>query len=313
MKTCLRCGKDFKRLDRHLTNQNPCKLKYLDLQPNEILKDYERYLVDFKKLLDEKYQCEYCNKFYKSQSSYITHRNHVCKLNPNKVPSKIQTTHDTDDVNSSNHGSNYNNYNNNGIINNTINNITNNVTNNNVNIENINNITYVLNNFGEEAPISVHELVTILNKCIRENRMDDILPMYVKKRWIENEFNRNVNVTDASRGIAEVYVNKEWEKQFLTDVIEKIRTKSTKDIRQYLIEVMKQLQEKHGEEYKNIPYVTRMNKVGAHMSYNDKLPEVYKKTDKNIKLELLNGRKKVRQTWAEIIENDTEIPCIENL
>ena len=54
-------------------------------------------------------------------------------------------------------------------------------------------------------------------------------------------------------------------------------------------------------------HVEKMNKVGAHMGYNDKLLEVQKKTDKNIKLELINGRKKVRKTWTEILENDDDI------
>lgn len=113
-----------------------------------------------------------------------------------------------------------------------------------------------------------------------------------------------MNVKDASRNMAEIYVNKEWEKRFLTDVIEKIRTKSTKDIREYLISVMKHLQEEHGEKYTKIPYVERMNKVGRHLEYSNKIPEIQKKADKNIKMELINGRDKVRKTKKNLIEQD---------
>jgi len=167
-----------------------------------------------------------------------------------------------------------------------------------------NSVTIVLQNFSEESPISVHDLVTILNQCVKNNKLDDILPMYVKKRWIDYESNRTVNVKDASRNMAEIYVNKEWEKRFLTDVIEKIRTKSTKDIREYLISVMKHLQEEHGEKYTKIPYVERMNKVGRHLEYSNKIPEIQKKADKNIKMELINGRDKVRKTKKNLIEQD---------
>jgi len=275
-KTCLRCNKTFERLDIHLSKQKICKAKYLNINKDEMLNNYNKYYEEYSKLLSNKFQCEYCQKYFTQKSSYYRHKREYC----DKQQNNSQVIN-----NGSNLGTN------NGIINNGT-----------MNIDN--SVTIVLQNFSEESPISVHDLVTILNQCVKNNKLDDILPMYVKKRWIDYESNRTVNVKDASRNMAEIYVNKEWEKRFLTDVIEKIRNKSTKDIREYLISVMKHLQEEHGEKYTKIPYVERMNKVGRHLEYSNKIPEIQKKADKNIKMELINGRDKVRKTKKNLIEQD---------
>ena len=105
MKTCVRCGSIFNRIDnfkRHLSRKNICEIKYLDVLPEEILDNYEElykhYLINkLNQNIAESSQegsqnivennqhelelfCIYCGKEYKHKSSYYRHIKNRCKV-----------------------------------------------------------------------------------------------------------------------------------------------------------------------------------------------------------------------------------------
>ncbi len=90
MTTCLRCGKDFKRLDIHITKLNPCKLKYLDITYKEMIDKYDEYFEEYNKLISEKYKCEYCGRIYTHSQTFYSHKKHDCKKKPNNNNSKTE-------------------------------------------------------------------------------------------------------------------------------------------------------------------------------------------------------------------------------
>lgn len=48
-KICLRCGKKFTNLKSHLNKKNICPAKYLDINKEKMLADYNKYLILFEK------------------------------------------------------------------------------------------------------------------------------------------------------------------------------------------------------------------------------------------------------------------------
>lgn len=101
-KICLRCGNFFKSnqtLKKHLNKQVPCKIRYLDLERNEVRDDYLSYLLFFIKDFNNKNilkqierldnQCEYCFSAFNSLSSNYRHKKHYCKSphNPQNMTS----------------------------------------------------------------------------------------------------------------------------------------------------------------------------------------------------------------------------------
>ena len=114
MKTCLRCGKEYKRLDIHLSKQFFCKVKYLNIEPQDMLNDYEKYYKNYEEILLKKFQCEFCGNIYSHVQSYNRHKKNFCKNNPKQENNNLLQT-----------------------INNTTNNNTNNTNNTNDTINNI--------------------------------------------------------------------------------------------------------------------------------------------------------------------------------
>ncbi len=280
MKTCLRCGKEYKKLTIHLNRKKICKAIYLDIDKDKILQDYDKYYIQYKELQNEKYECEHCNKTFNQKQNYYRHKKHNCTTINTKSSNTI-----------------------NNIKKSTINNGTNNGT-----MKVDNSVNIVINNFGEESPIMIKELVEILNECVNKGKLNDILPMYVKKRWIDHENNRNVNITDFNRGIAEVYVNKEWEKKFLNEVIDIIRNKSSKDIFNYLKETKKYLENKYELDFTENNSYNDVNKLSNHIYDTETIPEIKRDVNKKIKLELVNNRNKVRETKKNKMEIYNHLP-----
>jgi len=310
-KTCLRCGKEFSKLGVHLI-KTVCKPKFLNIDGETILKNYDELFEEYKKLLNKKYECEYCHKVFSQSQGYYKHKIRYClekpldliqetesqQNQPVEEPLVISTNSMLNSHSHSSHSHSHNSHNSmlnshNSMIYSTINSGTMNITNNNYN-------TIVVNNFGEEAPLSVRDTVAILNKCIKEKKLDEILPMYVQKRWIDNENNRNINITDVNRGVAEVYVNKEWEKRFLSEIIDKIRNKSTTDIRKYLENVKTELEKKYKIKYQDDPRINHVYRASNQMYDIENEPQIKRDANKKIKMKLVNGRKQIRETKKKI-------------
>ena len=43
-KICPRCGKTFTRIDSHCKNKKQCEVKYVNVEPSEIITNYNIYL-----------------------------------------------------------------------------------------------------------------------------------------------------------------------------------------------------------------------------------------------------------------------------
>ena len=70
-KTCLRCGKNFVRLDKHLQNKIVCPANYLDIDREDILSNYDKFLIgfmDIKKSKKYKKTCTFCGKMILSKN-----------------------------------------------------------------------------------------------------------------------------------------------------------------------------------------------------------------------------------------------------
>jgi hypothetical protein len=243
---CLRCGKDFNILAIHL-KKKICKVKYLDIDGIEMINNYDEHYKKYQKILDAKYKCEYCTKFYASKQGYNKHKEQYC---PNR-PININENH--------------------------------------------------INNFGEEVQVNSDDIMEIIDECLDKNRLDNILPMYVEKRWIDNENNRNINITDANRGITEVYENNKWEKRLLFEVIDMVRIKSIKSLTNYLTNVKEKLEDE--TEFKDDPRINKIIKTN-HQIYNiENDPKLKKIINNYIKLVLINNRPKIRETKNKLQQN----------
>ncbi len=248
MKSCLRCGKNYVRLELHAKNKAICQVKYLDIDRIEMVNNYDNYLEDYKKLIVDKFECENCGILFTRKSSYYRHKNHRCKMIPKNTTQPV-----SNDLQP---------------IANTVNNITNNnnnTINGNINNGTINtNITIVLKNFGEESNLPVEQVKQLLNECIK-GKIEELLTKYIKKMWIDNEENNNINVLDISRGIAEIYKDNEWQKTLLNEVTDTVRVKSSNNIEGYIENKKKELVNAIGHEYTNKPVYQHMNKVWNHL------------------------------------------------
>ncbi len=285
MKVCLRCGKEYVRLELHLARKKVCTVKYLDICGKEILNNYEELYKEYKKMIEDKFECENCGKLFNKCSSLSRHRNNYCKiLKQQKDKQESEESQSTQ------------------LTQNTINNgmIVNGTQNNNVNVDN--SINIILNNFGEEKDLPIDQIKQILNECVK-GRIDELLPKYIKKMWIDTAENNNINVLDLSRGIAEIYKDNEWQKALLDEVTDTVRVKSSNKIEGYVKDKKLEIQTELGGEYTQKPIYNKMNKIWNHLDDISDNNNIKKKIDKKIKFELENGRVKVRGTKKKIVDD----------
>lgn len=66
-KICPRCGNSYVRLDSHLKNKVQCKAIYVNVNRNNIIKNYDSLLEKYHKIKEQQnktYVCDICNKRY---------------------------------------------------------------------------------------------------------------------------------------------------------------------------------------------------------------------------------------------------------
>lgn len=184
--TCLRCGKEFSRLDKHLLSKNECPANYLDVSRELMIRKYDSLLKDFKILKEKEenyYKCHLCNKYIKYQSNYSRHmKKHKEQNNQNNVINNTNGT--TNIITDSN--------------NNTIND----------SHDTINNINITLNNFGLEKDIDTNIIKDILKGVKRE-----MIASYIEKEHIDIEENRNIYLSCNRNKHIMIFKDGKWQRE----------------------------------------------------------------------------------------------------
>lgn len=198
-KICPRCGKIYHKIIRHLNSIKECKPIFLDIDRKLIINNYTMYLDQFKNFInkynrDGKYNCQYCEKLFDKKYNRDRHEKNNCKNNMTHI-----LIHDE----------------------------------NNDNITTIDSSDIIINNFGKEIELSDDNILAIINNCLVNEKYDEIIPNYVKNKWIDKAENRNFKIIDANRGIAKIY-NGKWERQILNEYIDIIHNNAIKNIKKCL-------------------------------------------------------------------------------
>ena len=268
---CFRCGKKFDRkihLNRPLGRQKICVLKYLDVSYDEIQKNYEELLECFKILKyvpenvpemypkctrnvpkmypkNEKkvFKCKYCEKNYKYHSGLYRHMKHRCKKNPinnQKVVNIIETQN--------------------------INNIQNNNTQNN---------TIIINSYGKEdiSYLKDKHFLKILMGPFRSIQKTNNAIHFNGK----HPENMNNMITNKKEPYAKIYKNNKWclieKKKIIQDMIEKA------------FDLIDTYYENEGKFKLN----ERKNKIYKRfLNYYDNDPNFMRRIEKDIELMILN-------------------------
>jgi predicted GIY-YIG superfamily endonuclease len=249
MNICLRCGKEFNSVAKHL-RKKVCVVKWLNITADDMLKNYDEHYKKYKEMFAEKYKyyCRYCNAPFTKSQNCCRHEKHRCNLRFG-----IQTGTNKLSIDEQNIASDH--------------------------INNCNNQT---NNFGEEEEICKEHMLAILNNCISK-KIEDMIPIYVEKRWIDIENNRNVDIRDLNRGIGgiEIYENSKWNKAILNSTVDKIRNISMISIENFTKEM------NGSKEYDDIKKQIIDAKINK---------KIIRYINENIKIKLINGRDKIRKT-----------------
>lgn len=259
MKDCLRCGNSYAKLNSHLSNNKQCEVKFLDITNWEMKNNYNIHLKDYLQLkenLDNNKACQFCKKNFSKRKNCTRHEK-VCKLN-------IENS---------------------AIIDSTV------YSHNNVNITN--NFNFNVNNFGEEKLMHVTDLVTLLN-----DKTIDLLPTYIEKNWVDNEENRNVHLRNEemmANGMVEVY-NDGWKFELLKEVIDKMREKSTKNIRIVLREIYEETVNNEWEEGREQERLKKISRIKKYLDEIEKIPEKRNDVDLKIKCVLINNKDKIEKS-----------------
>lgn len=186
-KTCVRCGINYKRLDKHLQKKKLCEAKYLDIDEDKILKNYNKYHKQFieMKKKNNKSKCSYCDKsiLSKNITRHIEQIHHIQSNQNNQNIQNIQTQINANQVNITNDNSN------------------------NVNI------SFTLNNFGNEKNIDINTAFEIFKNAAlkdKDSEMDISAFMdYFKELHLDIKENRNV-YNDRKGKYGYIFMNNKW-------------------------------------------------------------------------------------------------------
>lgn len=183
--TCLRCGKEYSRLDKHLTAKNVCPSNYLDVSRELMIRKYNSLLKEFnivKEKEENYYKCHLCNKHIKYQSNYSRHmKKHKEQNNQSNI---INNTNGTTTIIDGN--------------NNTIND----------SHDTINNINITLNNFGSEKEVDTNVIKDLL-KGVRK----EMIASYIEKKHIDIEENRNIYLSCNRNKHIMIFKDNKWQRE----------------------------------------------------------------------------------------------------
>lgn len=192
-RTCLRCGKDYVRLDKHLKSKRVCDAIYLDI-PQELVRDeYDLYYKDYYELiLGKMHKCFKCGKSYKYASGLSKHKRCCNGSSSNSVFSHGNTQYSQSFKQTNNY---YNvNY-----------------------IDNRKTYNIILQNFGNEVLPDMTSLLEKLEDTIKnivekseDNEGESIFNVALRALYIDTEENRNLIIRNTNDGFIDVRVNNGW-------------------------------------------------------------------------------------------------------
>jgi hypothetical protein len=201
-KICVRCGGEFSRIDKHLQRKNICPPTYLDISRDIILKNYNELFTKFvqiQTLKDNGLSCQTCGKIFTYKTNLTRH---IKSVHKNTVQQN---------------GNTY---------------ITNNVTNNIINIENIENLNIVLNDFGNETNLEYGDARAIFEKDYEEE--GQYLSDFFVKLNIEKEENRNLYLQGHRSKYGHIYSNGKWKHTEKEKFINMITNNTFKFLNEYI-------------------------------------------------------------------------------
>jgi hypothetical protein len=269
--TCLRCGRDYGRLDTHLKNKKPCKELFLHIPRESMISNYKKHYKDFILMTNGKeidsnktWICEYCNKKYSHRQSLLRHKkNHNNEQN---------NSNQTNNINQTN------------IVNQT-------------NIYNItNNIQIIINNFGNETEISYTTFAKLFN-----GNINNLIPEYVKEKHIEIEENRNVLIPNYKDSMIKIYKDNDWVLAHKTSILKEILNTTIKSLIKHINKTSDQYQKKYSgsEPIEKTGTFQKIVKIKENLfKIEDNLHEKNscKQEEMKILCELVNGHAKVIET-----------------
>jgi transposase-like protein len=210
MKYCLRCGSKFSRIDslkRHLKREKLCDPIYLDITPELINSEYQKYFKKIKESLVDKescknsFVCEDCSKSFTQKTNYYRHKQHYCKMKKNNISEivddlkkeieelKSQLNNSQNITNNSHNNTNNTNNTNNGVI----------------NTGHIGN-KIIINNYGEEK----YNLTAKDCESIMSNDFNMVVKL-IEKIHFDNEENRNIYMRSLKEKYAGIFIDEKWQ------------------------------------------------------------------------------------------------------
>mgnify|MGYP003684501933 CR=1 FL=1 len=242
---CKRCGLKTNirtHFKRHLNRKHPCKplesnisieiIKEEFEKENGTKKDKKGHFMDKKmstKIYAKSFQCEFCNKSYKTLQTKNRHVHKYCKMKKIKTENDQmkQLLRENEELKEKilNSTSNINNTN---IVNNisTINNNNNTIINNNINnnINSSNSIT--INNYGSENLDYITE--QYIQKLLNKNPIQAIRILIKNIHYHpEHPENHNIRITASNRkyNVASVWQDNKWilrdRRTVINDIVDK--------------------------------------------------------------------------------------------
>lgn len=220
---CRRCGHYFKtkqNLIRHLQRHVLCIASVEDIDPHQLITDLTR-----KTYKDKVYVCEFCDKQFNYTSNLCNHRK-VCKK---KTVTKLQVLEaEIEELRKWVKGDPGRNT----VINNNIatqNNITNNIT---------QNISIVLNDFGQEDTSYVESNTEFLSSCMKE-LLTNAIRSVIEKVYFDEEHpeNRTILMKNFKMNQVMIYDNGQWKQRHTSEAIPKMLHKGKKILHQHFISV----------------------------------------------------------------------------
>lgn len=253
-KVCYRCGKIFVNVKGHLRKKKECEAKYLNVERNLLLNNYDKYKNRFKNLfIGEKY-CTICNKYFKYSTSLYRHKKKYChkKIIENKEDTEIDRESE-------------------------------------IKIEQ----KFILNDFDKEEELSLEIIIKIINNCLSNcftKITKDIVEIYVKCKWIDIKNNRNTHIKDLRRKKIIIYEENIWKERNLDNIINIIRIKVIEYFNELIDDIEKDTKENEwDEDFIEIRY----KKIETLRNYFKEIREKsskIKKTNRNIINVFINNK-----------------------